>query len=103
MTSAPFAFECFMAFMSTTTLALGVPSAVVTLPILPIPLTLRRHVNHVLASRVLLYAAAVILAVLPSAVSRAMSYLLMLLAFLGTFTVPGKCLSPSRCRLVLGS
>lgn len=90
-----------MVFLSSMTLVLGIPFAVVTLPSAPIPHILRRHVNHLFASRALLYATAVILSLLPPAFARAISDVLMLLAFLGTFTVPGESDSPRTSRHIL--
>ena len=84
-----------MALLSATTLVLGIPFVVVTLPLVPVPHTMRRRVNPLLASRTLQYLAAVTLSLLSAAFSRAISDVLMLLAFLGTFTVPGKSYLPT--------
>ncbi|KAI0087042.1 hypothetical protein BDY19DRAFT_958221 [Irpex rosettiformis] len=84
----PIAFKCFMGFFSSTTLALGIPSVLVTAPTFSLPLSMRRYVNHLLVSRVILFAVSLGIALLPAALVRLASDILMVLAFLGTFTIP---------------
>ena len=79
-----------MGFFGSFTLVLGTPAILVTAPVVPVPLAMRRYVNHVLVSRVILLAVAVGIALLSAALVRLASDVLIVLAFLGTFTIPGK-------------
>ena len=79
-----------MGFFGSFTLVLGTPALLVTAPVVPVPLAMRRYVNHVIVSRVILLAVAVGIALLPAALVRLVSDVLIVLAFLGTFTIPGK-------------
>ena len=86
----PFAFKCLMGFFGSFTLVLGTPAILVTAPVVPVPLAMRRYVNHVIVSRVILLAVAAGIALLSAALVRLVSDVLIVLAFLGTFTIPGK-------------
>ncbi|KAI0693214.1 hypothetical protein BC835DRAFT_1354479 [Cytidiella melzeri] len=85
---SPIAFKCLMGLLSTLTLALGIPSVLVTAPAIPVPLSFRRHVNHLLVSRVVLLILSLSIALLPAPLVRLASDILIILAFLGTFTIP---------------
>lgn len=79
-----------MGFLSAATLTLGIPSVLVTVPAIPVPLSVRRYVNQLLVSRLVTLAVSLGIALLPTSPARVISDTLIVLAFLGTFTVPGK-------------
>ncbi|KAI0338868.1 hypothetical protein BDW22DRAFT_1336914 [Trametopsis cervina] len=81
-------FNCIMAFLSAAVLVFGIPSVLVTAPALPVPLAIRRHVNHLVVSRVILLAVSLGISLTSSGFVRVTSDILLFLAFLGTFTVP---------------
>lgn len=74
--------------LSVLTLWLGIPSLFVSAPTLPVPLVIRRRMN-LPVSKMTLVATAYVLSYLPDAGYRAMCDVLLVLAFLSTFTIPG--------------
>ncbi|KAI0795249.1 hypothetical protein BC629DRAFT_1581827 [Irpex lacteus] len=82
------ASPCLMGFLSAATLTMGIPSVLVTVPAIPVLLSVRRYVNQLLVSRLVTLAISLGIALLPTAPARLVSDALIVLAFLGTFTVP---------------
>lgn len=76
------------AAFSAAALLLSIPSILVTTPALPIPISIRRSTNFPL-SKVLIYIITICLAILPAHITRFGSDVILILAFLSTFVVPG--------------
>lgn len=76
------------AAFSAAALLLSIPSILVTTPALPIPISIRRSTNFPL-SKVLIYIITICLAILPASMTRFGSDVILILAFLSTFVVPG--------------
>lgn len=85
---APLALHALKATLGALTLVLGVPSVLVTAPALPVPRVLRRRAGQA-ASRLMYLVGALALAVLPTPICRVVSDVVMVLAFLSTYAVPG--------------
>ena len=78
-----------MTLLSVATLIFGIPSIFATTPTLPVPLAIRRRTS-LPVSKITLFIAAYLLSYLYDSASRVMCDVLLVLAFLSTFTIPGK-------------
>ncbi|KAH9851707.1 hypothetical protein C2E23DRAFT_886258 [Lenzites betulinus] len=83
----PASLRTTAAVSSAAALLLSIPALLVTTPALPIPVSIRRATNFPL-SKVLLYLITIGLSILPGAVTRLGSDVVLILAFLGTYVVP---------------
>lgn len=76
-----------MSFLSLATLLLGIPSIFAMSPTLPVPLAIRRRTS-LPVSKMALFVITYLMSYLYDGWARAMCDVLLVLAFLGTFTVP---------------
>lgn len=77
-----------MASFNAATLMLSIPSILITTPSLPVPFSIRRSTN-LPVSKILIYFITICLSLPPPSVSSAFSDLLIMMAFLSTYMLPG--------------
>lgn len=80
-------FKALVAFLNTATLALTIPSIIITTPPLPLPLSVRRATNFPV-SKFIVYFIAVLLAMSPMHIAHVLSNILLVLAFVSTYVLP---------------
>ncbi|KAI0357529.1 hypothetical protein OH77DRAFT_1399170 [Trametes cingulata] len=76
-----------VAAFGAAALLLSIPAILITTPALPIPISIRRVTNFPL-SKVLIYIITTCLSLLPAHITRIGSDIVLILAFLSTYTVP---------------
>ncbi|KAI0373665.1 hypothetical protein BV20DRAFT_962228 [Pilatotrama ljubarskyi] len=76
-----------VAAFNAATLLLSIPAILITTPALPIPIPIRRATNFPL-SKVLIYLITIGLSILPASMTRVGSDIILILAFLSTYTIP---------------
>ena len=82
-------------FLAVATLMLGIPNIMTTTPNLPVPLGLRRRTD-LPVSRIVLFFLAYLASFTYGSAERTMCDILLVLAFLSTFTIPGMYTSFTR-------
>ncbi|KAH8082022.1 hypothetical protein BXZ70DRAFT_979564, partial [Cristinia sonorae] len=83
-----FTFRTVLAFFHASTLALSIPSIIITTPELPLPLSIRRSATFQV-SKVLLYTIIVSVSLVPVEILRVLSDVVFVLAFVSTYMLPG--------------